>query len=412
MKEKKFLLLTHAFPPFGGGGVQRMAKFAVYLEKENWKATVVAPGESGDSWIDAARLKEVAEVEVIRIGKRNLKQDPIWTKIVRRFFPIDPYFQWAIAAWNLIRKYPKGKWQLIFSSSPPHSTHLAGMWIAKEMGIPWVADFRDHFTQGPEYKAGFFKQKSDHFFEGKFLKMASAIVVNTETNRKEILSKFPSVNPNKLHVIYNGFDLADLHQNHQKPEGFEKGLTHFLYLGGLRGDHIDGTFYHTLAKAIQFRPGIENRIRIHIVGDISRKGALPEKLGLNTCIRFSEPVAYNEVADFIAASDACLTWQRPNPRYKGTIAGKVFDYIGMRKSIFSLGQPDGEIASILTQYGIGISADPSDTGSAALAFLEFHDALLRGEFDYPKDSADFLSIFDRRRQASQLASLFSKLSPN
>jgi hypothetical protein len=56
-------------------------------------------------------MKEVAGVEVIRLGKRNLKQDPIWSKIIRRFFPVDAYFQWAITAWSLIRTYPKGKWQ-------------------------------------------------------------------------------------------------------------------------------------------------------------------------------------------------------------------------------------------------------------------------------------------------------------
>ena len=411
MKEQNFLMLAHAYPPFGGGGVQRISKFAVYLKEEGWDATVLAPNESSDSWIDQERMKEVSGVEVIRLGKRNLKNDPLYTRILRRFFPADAYFMWAVNAWKLIQNHPQKKWKLVLSSSPPHSIHLAGMWIARSLGIPWVADFRDHFTLGPEYRAGFIKRKADLFLERQFLKNADALILNTETNRRELLRRFPEADPQKIHVIYNGFDHQDLVLSPDQPPGFEdRTRCHLLYLGGLRGDHIDGTFYHMLAQAIRLRPGLEKKLLVHIVGDVSRKGSLADSLGLNSCMVFSEAVAYNKVADFIHAADACLTWQRPSPRYKGTIAGKLFDYIGMQKPVFSLGQKDGEIAGILSRFKIGLSADPAEPEAAAREFLHFLDALEAGEYRYPEGAGDFLSIFDRRSQSAQLAAVFNHIA--
>lgn len=405
----KFLIVTHAFPPFGGGGVQRISKFAKYLQKDGWASTVVCPGTNNDSWLDYERMEEVKDIDQIRIGYRNLKGDSLLLRAFRKLYPIDVYYQWARTVVKSLKKKNLSQYKVIFTSGPPHSVHLAGLLIAKHANIKWVADFRDHFTLGPEYRATGLKKWANRLFEKMIYAKADAVIVNTATNKEEVLAHFKNALPEKIFTIYNGFDYADL-QKSGKNIGWKKGtVKHYLYLGGLRGDKIDGIFYQTIATAFNVSPSIRGEFVIHIVGDHSRKGGLIDQLGLSDCIDFSDPVAYNNVGDYLEAADGCLTWQTPRPRYKGTIAGKIFDYLGMKKPIFSLGQDDGEIAGILNKHHAGVSANPENIQKASLAFIDFHEKIKQSYFDYAGADPDFLNQYNRVEQSKQLASIFDDL---
>ena len=47
---KHLLLVSHFFPPMGGGGVQRVSKFVKYLAEHGWRTTVVC-GRPEDYWM-------------------------------------------------------------------------------------------------------------------------------------------------------------------------------------------------------------------------------------------------------------------------------------------------------------------------------------------------------------------------
>lgn len=406
---RKFLIITHAFPPFGGGGVQRMVKFATYLKREGWEATVVCPNHKNDSWLDFERMKEVSDIHTIRIGYRNIKNDPFVIKAFRKIYPVDSYLGWAFKVIRTLSKKDLSIYDIIFTSSPPSTTHLIGYILSRKANIKWVADFRDHYTLGPEYNAKWLKKNLDKKFERKIYQKSSAIILNTETNKNEILSKIKTADPMKMHVIYNGFDYQDLQQTDATLYWQQDSLTHYLYLGGLRGDKIDGAFYMTLAEALEQQPTLRDELKIHVIGDHSRKGNLIETLQISKYIDFLDPVPYNRVADYLANADGCITWQRSEPKYRGTIAGKFFDYIGMKKPVFSLGQDDGEIATILKKYRIGISANPENIKEAGKKFVEFHEKVKNNSFDYSNVSSPILNKFNRVGQSKQLATIFHSI---
>lgn len=405
---KKFLIITHAFPPFGGGGVQRMVKFATYLKKEGWEATVICPNEKNDSWLDLQGLEEVSSINIIRVGYRNMKNDPLLYRVIRRFYPADIYLGWAFKVIQKLKKQDLSAYKIIFTSGPPHSINLVGYMLARRFKLKWVADFRDHFTLGPEYAAGKIKGIIDKNFEKKILTNADAVILNTLTNQQEVLKHFEGLNINKIHTIYNGFDYNDLVTGHIKlnwPDNKKK----YFYLGGLRGDRIDGIFYKILKKAIELNSQLIHEIKIYVVGDYSRKGNLLNELGLKEMFEFHKPVAFNKVADYLINADGCLTWQRPEKKYKGTIAGKLFDYIGMRKPVFSIGQDNGEIAKILVPNNIGISANPDNINEAAVSFQMFHDKIKKNDFDYSSLGQSFFNKFNRENQAKELSAIFNSI---
>lgn len=406
---KKFLIITHAFPPFGGGGVQRMVKFSTLLKSYQWQATVVCPCEKNDSWLDYSQMELVKEIEQIRFGYRNLKNDSLIKRIIRRFYPIDVYFKWARQIIKLLLKKDLSEYKIILTSGPPHSVHLVGLVLSKKKNIKWVADFRDHFTLGPEYKAGKLKRLIDNCFERKILIKANAIIVNTATNKSEILERFRNADAKKIYAIYNGFDYNDLVKG-KVTVNWNTNKKNYLYLGGLRGDRIDGVFYKILSKAFSLTPELRNAIRIHVIGDHSRKGNVINELLLTDIFEFHDPVAFNEVADYLIKADACVTWQRREAKYKGTIAGKVFDYIAMQKPIFSVGQDDGEIANMIMPNNIGISADPDNIEDAAEKFQKFHDKVMRSEFSYSSLNSSFFEKYNRVNQAKELSIIFNSIT--
>jgi glycosyltransferase involved in cell wall biosynthesis len=42
--------------------------------------------------------------------------------------------------------------EIIITTSPPHSNHDIGLWLARETGIPWIADFRDPYLIDNRFK--------------------------------------------------------------------------------------------------------------------------------------------------------------------------------------------------------------------------------------------------------------------
>src|SRR5882757_8735363 len=66
----KVLFVAYHFPPIGGGGVQRAAKFARYVPEHGIELTVLTgPGHSDDHWApdDPSMLGEVAKTTVVRV---------------------------------------------------------------------------------------------------------------------------------------------------------------------------------------------------------------------------------------------------------------------------------------------------------------------------------------------------------
>lgn len=407
---KHYLIITHAFPPKGGGGVQRIVKFAKYIQTYGWKATVVCPTSNNYTWIDPARLEEVENINVIRIPMDEMKKG-IWNKIKRKLQPIDPFLAWSKDVVRELLSTDLSTFELVFTSGPPHSVHHVGRKISSAKNLAWVADFRDHFTLGPEYKpATIFHKWYNHAFEGSIYEEANAIITNTELNKVDILNTFQVKGlKDKVHTIYNGYDEDDL-RNHPITISWNKDKMHLLYLGGLRGDHIDGVFYTTIAHALSKVPWLKDKIRIHIIGDISRKGNLIETLGLTEVFVFESSVPYNQVGAYLEKADAGITWQRDRKAYRGTIAGKFFDYIGKELPIFSLGQEDGEIATILRTHKIGRSASPSNLDIASDTFIEFCEGLSNKKYHYTTVTIKTLELkFSRKNQAAELNRIFNQI---
>src|SRR5574341_72662 len=156
MAKKKVLIIAYYFPPLGGAGVQRALKFAKYLPEFGWEPVVLTVKKiSYPAW-DETFLQEIPPgAKIWRSGSldpqrlvylfsrlSNLKpakqksgptgQTSERLRFLKWFFIPDSKIGWSpFALGKGLRLVRKEKIDLIFSTSPPTTSHMVGYWLSK-----------------------------------------------------------------------------------------------------------------------------------------------------------------------------------------------------------------------------------------------------------------------------------------
>jgi len=95
----------------------------------------------------------------------------------------------------------------IISNSAPITSHIIAKELKAKYGIPWVADFRDPWSQNHNYSYGPIRQLFDRRLERKTLSKADALVIVS----KPWADKLESLHRGKaVYTITNGFDPAEI----------------------------------------------------------------------------------------------------------------------------------------------------------------------------------------------------------
>ena len=179
---KKLLIITYYWPPAGGPGVQRWLKFVKYLPDFNVQPIVYIPENPTYPIIDRGLESEVSEKAVILkhkifepyglasfFGKNKtkkissgiipnqkkqsfLEKTLLWVR--GNIFIPDARFLWVKPSVKYLKKYiQENNIDTIVTSGPPHSLHLIGLQLKQELGVTWLADFRDPWTTIGYHKA-------------------------------------------------------------------------------------------------------------------------------------------------------------------------------------------------------------------------------------------------------------------
>jgi len=206
---KKVLIITYYWPPSGGGGVQRWVKFVKYLPKYQIEPIVltVSPDCASYALIDSSLSQEVeptvqvfyaksrepfnfykkltAKKEIPFGGFANEDSPGFLQKVARfirgNFFIPDARIGWNSFAYEQAEKLIKEFGiTTVITSSPPHSTQLIGLKLKRKLGIHWIADLRDPWTDIYYYNKMFHSpmaKRIDRKKELEVLQNADNIVV-------------------------------------------------------------------------------------------------------------------------------------------------------------------------------------------------------------------------------------------
>ncbi|MDO8685044.1 MAG: glycosyltransferase [Clostridiales bacterium] len=220
---KKVLFVAYQFPPMGGSGVQRSMKFVKYLPDFDWTPVVLTRKVGQMALMDDSMLKELpADTCIFRTPSWDLTELPsvlsLAGKVVARKILIpDGERLWQFACFNEAKKIIKqNSISLIYTTSYPYSSHLLGLALKKHFQhIPWVADFRDEWTNNPyliDNPRNFIRTSIERRMEKKVLTGADRLIANTPVMMENFIKLYEDAgyeSKGKFSCIPNGFDDED-----------------------------------------------------------------------------------------------------------------------------------------------------------------------------------------------------------
>ena len=436
---KRVLIISYYWPPTGGSGVQRWVKFAKYLPALGWQPVIYTPENPEQLAVDETLAGEVpAEAEIIR--RRIVEPYGMYKKVLRRSghskeaVEVNPVnaqnksFLQKMAMWvrgNLFRPDPRCWWirpsvrflkkylkdhpvDLIVSTGPPQSMHLIGRKLARETGLPWIADFRDPWT-----KIFYFKHLSmtratkrwHEKMEKRVLDEATRVVAVSPLVQQE----FQAMTQTPVELITNGFDECDFHQEPFKmAEGGPQQSFTITHTGLFAADGNPTVLWEVLAEKCNTCEEFRKLLRINLIGKTDEqiiKAAHDAGLGENVY-----DLGYQHHAravDEQRKASLLILPLRKEPEYKAVLPGKLFEYLASYRPILGIGQPDGAMSMILDSTRTGVVFDWEDKEAMAKYIDECWEKHLEGRL---RIEGDDISQFTRRNLTLRMVQLFEELT--
>ncbi|MEY2705945.1 MAG: hypothetical protein RL407_2007 [Bacteroidota bacterium] len=375
--KKRVLIVTYYWPPSGGSGVQRWLKFAKYLPQSGWEPVIFTPENPDFDLQDESLLKEISpHLEVIRFPiwepyhlfskvKRREKSHPgrmleqpkkgllekiaIWLRA--NILVPDPRIFWVKPAVKFLHTLlQEGQFQAVISTGPPHSLHLIGLQLKKKYGVPWLADFRDPWSQWefldtlPMHSI---IRRRHEALERKVLQEANVVVSISPTFQRD-LEKLAG---RKVELLTNGFDPEDL-PDRFTPVLKEADTLHLVYSGII--DAIRNPMPLLEAMKAEFESKGEE-VKFSFVGKVSTavQDFVASDPWLRSKVHFVGYVTHSQVFSYYAQAHALVLILTDTKNAKGNIPGKLFEYMATGIPILALGDPEGDSAAILRESKAG-----------------------------------------------------------
>jgi len=424
MSRRRVLILCYFYPPLAGGGVHRALAFTRYLPAHGWDCTVVCAGEE-DYWVTDSSLtaRVPANTEVLRV--RGGSAIAAWLRLARggrgrraggTFAALralsdwwllpDSYAGWAARARAVAaRRLERGDIDVVLSTSPPDSVHLAALALHRHFHVPWVADFRDPWVglYLREPPTAWHRGRQARL-ERSVLQRADRVLVASRTHERMLGQRSAARVPAaRLSHLPNGYE-PDSPGAAPAPRS---DLFTLVFTGTLSQMSDTGTFLEALHDLFVRRPDVRRRLRARLAGPfdadyVDRAVAL----GLTGIVEFTGPLPHAETRALQRGAGGLLLWK---PRGMPTmVPGKLYEYLDAGRPILALLEPDDEAAELVRSAG-GTVIDPGDRAAAATWIERGYDAWKDGTAVAPARPA-WLEEHRREALASRLAGVLDALA--
>lgn len=414
-------MVAYQFPPAGGSGVQRSAKFAKYLPLYGWEPVVLTRDTNRLPIRDDTLLEELPpELEIIRTPSRDLTALPGPLSKVGKFVAWkllipDGEILWMKLALNkTLERIGKGDISALYTTSYPYSDHLMGLEIKKAYPeLPWVADFRDEWTNNPylldkphpAWRAG-----RERAMERQVLERADVLIANTPVMKRNFAALHPNLDlERRMVVIPNGYDEEDFgDENAVEPE---KRFT-VTYTGSLYQRRKPHRFLEAVGRLVKTGIIPRDSICVRFIGNIKEK-PLRRKIrenGLDGIAEILPYMTHRECIRHMLRSHVLLLLEGG----KGSecfYTGKVFEYVRAKRPILALVPGDGAAAEIIRRTRTGVICDWWDVASIERALAELYSRWLSNTLDLEPDQGE-IGKYERRALAGTLAAIFDEITEN
>lgn len=398
----RILYFSQYFPPEVGATQTRAHEMATFLASQGHKVTMVTEVPNHPSGIIPesyrGRLSErrlEGGIDVLRLW---VWAGPEKTFKARMRFYLS-YAAIAAIAGSLLR----GKYDLVYATSPPLFVGLAGLLVAALRRIPFVFEVRDLWPESAVALGEVSNRQAirvAQLLERLLYRRARRIVVVTQGIYDRLAHR--GIPASKLALIPNG---ANTDRFRYDGEG-GRGVRARLGLGDsfvamYAGVHGIAQGLDTLVEAAHLLREHEDIAFVFVGEGPSKRAAAQaaQRLGLENA-RFLPEVPSNEMASYLSAASCAIVPLKDEPIFRGALPSKMFEaWACSRPVVLSVA---GEAEEVLRQAGGGIAVKPASAEELAGALLYLKAHSREAETMGQGGRAYVAAHYSRREQARKL----------
>jgi glycosyltransferase involved in cell wall biosynthesis len=422
---KKVLIISYYWPPSGGVGVLRSLKFTKYLRHYGWEPIIYAPSNANYLLSDYSNLKDIpVDIEVLKHPIREpyklyklfsgrKKDDPtdpvhvrqkksfidnfsIWVR--GNFFIPDARCLWINPSVRFLKNYLKDHpVDAIFTDGPPHTNTVIGQKLSSQLGIPWLADFQDPWTQADYYKLYKISKLSDWChkrMEQKVFKTAHKITIASPSWAKDL----ETIGAKNVDVLYYGFDEDDFRKIARHIDA-NFTITHTGLFGYDRNPEV---LFNVLKDLKTELPAFGEKLRLNFAGniDLSIRKSIVEN-GLQQNFNDLGFVDREKAIQLIVNAQILLLPLNKAENADGRIPGKFYEYLRAMRPVLCLGPQNSDVARIIKEYEIGECVGYEDYGQIKSYIKNRFELYLKGKNTISSKNFEKFSIENQTRILSQ-----------
>lgn len=380
-------------------GTKRVDRFIRWLALRGMSVVVIKSGidnvVAGTDW-----GKEVIVRDPLRIYERQFGKQSSGTRRVRslvRFaaklvFCPDPLVMWAwkVAHSEFVREVAAdADW--VISTSPPESSHVAALKIARRSGANLVIDLRDGWTDEPLkplLQSSRFQRWREGRLERRMLRGARHIFVTSNSWKEILVVRMPELN-DKVVVLTNSYpEQTGAAMATQKKLAIGRKLS-LLYAGRFSGSSIsrkaslllevlwDGAARHDTGGTLTLMGVLEP-------DDVKEIGMWRQKYTtIGWTLRIADAVPEERLAECLRDVDGLVLLSTSN----AAIPSKWFEYLPSGRPILVIAPKGSELWCLRRDLPQVYLADYWDKVGARLSIGNFLECCAKGEttVDVPEE---------------------------
>lgn len=424
MTVKNVLLVSYFCPPDWTIGALRTSKMLKYLPQFGYQPYVLGgfSGENGNPYVlkpkyfDPLQSAKKSRDAIIRYLKGDsikkngdLKNSLERHKSPRGLLPLsevrmpDKYMFWILPAIKLGRQLLDNKeFHIIYSSSGPASSAIVASALQRYSNIPWVAEFRDLWSENHIDIRKKSISRIDSYLEDRTLRNCSAFVTVSDPLKEKLVKSHEK----STYVIYNGYDEDDYPINTELTDKFTISYTGRTY----PGKQDPSTLFQAVADLDKAGKITPDHLQIRFYGPDQKEVIQPlaDKFGIGKYLHLGGLVPHKESLLRQSESWLLLVFEWNDPSEKGILTGKLFEYFGAGRPILSIGREGSSVKEKLLETGAGIFLNEPESIKTFL--LSCLDKYKKGDrslgFAIKDENA---SIYSRKNAAKRLSEVFSLL---
>ncbi|HEY8548390.1 MAG TPA: glycosyltransferase [Vicinamibacterales bacterium] len=288
------------------------------------------------------------------------------------------YRHWAAfpdETWPWMLEYPRIRRALrtaaidaIVSTSPPPTCHLIASRLARDLRVPWIADYRDLWSDRTAWRRTRPLRPLERAIERCVMKRAAGIVTISQPLAEDLVALLGR----PVAVIPNGFEPLDAPDT-ASPLPIDPHRFTLVHTGTLtHGTRDPGLLFGAIATLLDTGDVAAPELDVWLIGrhlEVAR-AALARWPQLAPLVHLVPSVPRPVALDAQRRASVLVALGTPNPAHAGDVTSKVFEYLQAQRPVLAFAPRDGSLDRLLADTAGGqVVTSSAEAASALLHWL-------------------------------------------